>query len=146
VIVTDRFLTALAAYLVDAEALAGYTPRLRDWEGVKTDRELILDADEAEEHEIMRGCFAVDGVVALRVHARDHTSAERHALLSGLRDAMVEETAAAWMSAASNSRGLVVGEGLTVFEVRTDDGTWEVEDDRVVGKIEFSAMVVGADQ
>jgi hypothetical protein len=44
----------------------------------------------------------------------------------------------------TNARGLN-GDGLKVFDLRTDDGAWEQEDKWLNGKIRFAAVIVGQD-
>jgi hypothetical protein len=145
--VSDRFLVALGAYLQQCEALAGreYSPRLRDWDGWQGPSELILDADEPEEHETLRGNYALDAVVALSLHPRDSAPEERRELLGELAEALADtEALVEFLSDAENeARGLGIGELLIVWEVRTNDGTWDVEEDRIIGKVEVAAMICG---
>lgn len=138
--VVDRLLVALTKY-IELEVGLNYEVRLRDWEGTKSARELIADADEPEEHQTLRGCFRVRGMLALRVHPRDETADARRDALGAIAAALADENAIVWLSNSANERGLEAGEELRVFDLRTDDGHWELDDERLVGKVQFRAMI-----
>lgn len=141
--VVDRFLTALGQYL-ENEAAVGYTVRLRDYDGTKGADEVVLDAQEAQEHAVMRGNFEVQGTLELQVEARDTTAAARRDKLGELAEAMADDGLVAWLSDTLSARGLDVDEPLTVYRVTTSDGHWEPEDKRIIGTVEWRAWIVGA--
>lgn len=146
-VVSDRVLVALGEYL--GERGFSYPARLRDWSGVKGQETLVLDADEPEEHEGLEGVFSIDGVVALRVHARDTSDEERRDLLGGLSEYLEDDDSTgflSWVNDSENERGLDVDEGLQVYEFRADAGVWEIDGKFISGKVEFSAMVAGSNQ
>mgnify|MGYP003669940907 CR=1 FL=1 len=128
--VSDRFLVSLGEFIVTELGL-GITPRLRDWNGTKGAQELIL------------GVYSVEAVVALRLRGRDTTEASRRATMGSIV-ALVQADAATWITATANPRG-IGSEGLKVFDLRTDDGVWEIEEKWLVGKVTVSALIAGVD-
>jgi len=141
-LVSDRLLVALGEFLNDDLAL-GLVPRLRDWSGTKGAQTLILDAEEPEEHEGLDGVYELEGEVCLRFRNRDFTETEQRDDLAAVNDAL-RARAIDWINDVTNARGLD-GDGLKVFDFRTDDGAWEQEDKWLNGKIRFSAVIVGQD-
>lgn len=141
-LVSDRLLVALGEFLNDDLAL-GLVPRLRDWSGTKGAQTLILDAEEPEEHEGLDGVYELEGEVCLRFRNRDFTETEQRDDLAAVNDAL-RARAADWINDIANARGLN-GDGLKVFDLRTDDGAWEQEDKWLNGKIRFAAVIVGQD-
>jgi|TARA_R110002074_G_scaffold4666_2_gene23049 hypothetical protein len=140
--VSDRFLVSLGEFIVTELGL-GITPRLRDWNGTKGAQELILDAEEPVEHDGLDGVYSVEAVVALRLRGRDTTEASRRATMGSIV-ALVQADAATWITATANPRG-IGSEGLKVFDLRTDDGVWEIEEKWLVGKVTVSALIAGVD-
>ena len=147
-VVSDRLLTALGSY-IEEQAAVGLRPVLRDWSGTKGKEQLVLDADEPEEHEGLNGVYAVDGVVAVMVHARDMDDEERREVLGAIDTALSLEGSdegeikvAEWCSDASEARG-IGSEVLKVFEFRHDAGAWEVDGKWLVGRIEWAAICCG---
>ncbi len=141
-LVSDRFLTALGEYL---NGELGWTdpPRLRDWDGTKTAKELILDADEPEEHEGLDGVFSISAVVVLKIRVRDAAEASRRGWLGSAVAALIDG-AIEWVNEPLNPRGIGTDE-LKVFDLRNDDGTWEQEDKWLNGKIAVRAIIAGVD-
>jgi hypothetical protein len=141
-LVSDRFLVALGEFLVDELGWVD-PPRLRDWSGTKGAKELILDADEPEEHEGLDGVFSVSAVVCLKVRTRDASEADRRGWLGDAVEAL-RESALAFLNDPENARGLGEEE-LRVFDLRNDDGVWEVEDKWLNGKVMVKAVIAGVD-
>lgn len=141
-VIADRVLKALRAYLMDSGVVT-VEPRLRDWSGTKAAREIVLDAEEPEEHEVLRGNFTIAGEVMLQMNGRDATDEARREELGALADALADGTAAAWMSDSAEDRGLSATEPLTVHDFRTGDGVWEREGKTVVGRVPWEAIAVG---
>ena len=79
----------------------------------------------------------------MRFRNRDFTETEQRDDLASVNDAL-RARAADWINDVTNARGLN-GDGLKVFDLRTDDGAWEQEDKWLNGKIRFAAVIVGQD-
>ena len=138
-VVSDRLLVALGEFL-NQDLSLGLTPRLRDYSGTKAAKTLILDADDPVEHEL-DGVYEVDGEVILKFRNRDVADATQRSELSQMNDAL-RARAIAWMNDTTNARGLGTDE-LKIFDLRTTDGAFEQEDKFLLGRVGFSAVIVG---
>jgi hypothetical protein len=136
---SDRVLAVLASWLEQEDLLPdATTPRLRDYDGVKTSVEVILDADDPDEHDVLRGVDTIEGEIILDVSADDSSHDGRQAMLSELADGYDVDAFLAFANDAGADRGLVMGEGLKVFDFRMAvGGSWEPDGRRFMGKLSW---------
>ena len=85
--------------------------------------------------------YEVDGEVILKFRNRDVADATQRSELSQINDAL-RARAIAWMNDTTNARGLGTDE-LKIFDLRTTDGAFEQEDKFLLGRVGFSAVIVG---
>ena len=141
-VVSDRLLVALGEFL-NQDLSLNLTPRLRDYGGTKAAKTLILDAEDPVEHEALDGVYELDGEVILKFRNRDVADATQRSELSQVNDAL-RARAIDWINDVTNARGLGSDE-LKVFDLRTTDGGFEQEDKFLLGRVGFSAVIVGLD-
>ena len=139
---SDRVLVVLAEWLVVEELLpAGVTPRLRDWDGPKGALEVFLDADEPEEHEVLRGVDTINGEIVLDVNVDDTTQAERQLMLSDIAISYDVDAFMSWANDPLEERGLLAGEDVKIYDIRiTLGGSWEVDGRRQRGRIDWEIV------
>ena len=144
----DNLLAAMKAY-AEAESLtpAGARVVVREADGDAGAVTVLLDADDEQEHETLRGMMTITGSVCLDVSLDDTTSAERGEMLHNLRLLYGLNEFLDFANDPGEDRGLpVYSEGLHVYDLRLSGGTWERSDRRTVGKIEFSAVAAEVDR
>jgi len=139
---SDRVLAVMAEWLVEADLLpAGVTPRLRDYDGAKDALEVYLDADEPEEHEVLRGVDTINGEIVLDVNVDQTTQAERQAMLFDLSCAYDLDAFMTWVQDPLEDRGLLAGEDVKIYDLRMAiSGSWEVDGRRQRGRIDWEVV------
>lgn len=139
---SDRVLTVLAAWLDYGGFLPpDVSPRLRDIDGDLGALEVILDADEPEEHELLRGVERLEGEIRLDISADDSSAAGRRAMLSDLAEFYEVDEFMEWANDPAEGRGLEAGQDVTFYDLRVAaGGSWENEDRRCIGRIQWSAV------
>ena len=146
-LVSDRFLVALGSFFDSRLRLRlgeDLPVRLRDWSGTKGRVELVLDAEEPVEHGGLYGVFTMEAVVCLKVRARDFEEEERRDFMGVLAEEL-RENAAGWVDDPERGRGLE-GRGLRIYDFRTDDGVWEVDDKWMMGKVQVGVIFSGVNR
>lgn len=145
--VSDRLLTVLQRYL--AEACPGYpVAYLRDSSGKKSmgGWELVLDADDPEEHDVMQGVFEVPGELLITAHPADTNESDRREMLGEYLAALGEKSAVKdFANDPEEARG-IGGYGLHVFDFILLDGRWQPEDDEYQANVTFTALCMGMDR
>lgn len=142
-LVSDRCLVALGQFFKE-ELPFEVDVRVRDWSGTKGEKTLILEGDEPEEHETLDGVYEMTGEICLRLINRDESDRVQRDELGMINEALCGE-AMEWVNDSGNSRGLDFGEGFRVYDLRSDDGVWEVDDKWLDGKIAFNVVMAGED-
>ena len=139
---SDRVLTVLAAWLDYGGFLPpGVVPKLRDVDGNKGPLEVVLDADEPEEHEILRGVERIEGEIRLHVSADDSSSDGRRVMLSDLAEMYDVDEFLSWANDPAEDRWLEAGQDLTFYDLRMDaGGSWDQEERRFTGKLQWKAV------
>ena len=146
-IVSDRLLTVLQQY-IKIEQPALVLGKLRDTDAKQEPgiTQLILDADEPEEHEGMHGIFIIDVEIHLKMHAKDITPQVRRDLLSDIMDELGDlDTLKDFANDPLELRG-ISAYGFHLFDLVIQDGGWEVDGDELVGKIMAEATCMGMDR
>jgi len=149
-ILSDRFLTAAKTFLEGA-AVELPVIHLRDWAEEMDSMEVILDVeDEPEEDEDVRGQYEIRATLSLRCQP-SVDEAERLEMMDLLAETLgadddTEPDQWAFVMWVRNSvlRG-IEPEELGVYEMLVGAGEWEISDEEVVGKIEFSVLAIEAD-
>ena len=124
---------------------------LRDWAEEMDAMEVILDVeDEPEEDEDVRGQYEIRATLSLRCQP-SVDEAERLEMMDLLAETLgadddTEPDQWAFVMWMRNSvlRG-IEPEELGVYEMLVGAGEWEISDEEVVGKIEFSVLAIEAD-
>ena len=142
---SDRLLTVLAKWCEDGDYLpVSVEPRLRDWDGVKGSLEVIFDAEDPLEHPVLRGVETIEGEIMLDVSADDSSQDGRQLMLSDMAAAYDVDNFLTWANDENEDRGLVLGEGLKVYDFRmAAGGSWETEDRRFIGRLKWTAVAAG---
>ena len=139
---SDRVLAVLAEWITEEGMLPeGVYPRLRDWDGKKGALEVFLDADEPEEHEVLRGVDTIRGDIVLDVSVDDTTQVERQSLLSYIAMSYDVDNFMAWANDPSEDRGLLAGEDVKIYDIRvTLGGSWDVDGRRQRGRVDWEVV------
>jgi len=149
---SDRVLAVMATWLTENGWLpADAVVRLRDWDGDKATSavpgddklayEVVLDADEPEEHEVLRGVDTITGSIILDVNVDDTSQEQRQEMLSDLSCAYDVDDFLLWANDSLEERGLLAGEDVKIFDLRMAiAGSWEPEGRRQVGRIAFEVV------
>jgi hypothetical protein len=149
-VLSDRFLVAVKKYLDDSGA---DLPEvfLRDWDEEFPAMSVVLDVEEDPvEDEDVRGQFEIQASLYLRcqpsvLEAEREDAFELLAETLGADDDMSPDEWAlvVWMRTEAD-RG-IEPEELGIYEMLVGAGSWEVSDEEVTGKLDFTVLAISAD-
>jgi len=146
-IVSDRLLTVLQQYIkIQHPELE--LAKLRDTDAKQEPgvTQLILDADEPDEHDGMHGVFIIPAEIHLKLHAKDMTPSVRRGLLSGVMDTLGElDEVKEFTNDPLELRG-ICNYGFHLYDLVIQDGGWQVDGDELVGVLLVEATCMGMDR
>jgi len=139
---SDRVLAVLATWITEQATLpVGTVVRLRDWDGTKGPLEIFLDADDPEEHEVLRGVDTISGEIVVDVNVDDTTQVQRQDILSELSCIYDAEAFLTWANDPLEERGLLAGEDVQIYDLHmTISGSWEADGRRQRGRIDWEIV------
>lgn len=139
---------AVLGYLADYLKTSGELPagvqdvRMRDWSGEQSGLELVLDAEEPDEHEVLHGVEMLDGEVTLNISPDDVKSEQDRRWMLGklenvLRHGFRKEDDSVvcfldWLEEADAA--------VKVFDFKVKGAVWESEGRRLHGRVSWSAV------
>lgn len=146
-LVSDRLLITLQQHLaIELPDLP--VAKLRDSPDTKEAGEvqIVLDADEPEEHEGMHGIFEVAVELRVMVHPNDMTAVDRRDLLCEIMELLQDLAGVqAFVNDSQALRG-IGAKGFHLFDLVIEDGGWEEEGEEYVGTVMLGATCMGLDR
>lgn len=146
-IVSDRLLIVLQQFIkIEHPDLVSGKLRDTDAKQEPGTTQLILDADEPEEHEGMHGIFEIPAEIHFKLHAKDVTPQVRRDLLSDVMDSLGDlDELKSFANDPLELRG-ISAYGFHIFDLIILDGGWEPDGDELVGKLMVQATCMGMDR
>ncbi|MGJ8677223.1 MAG: hypothetical protein ACSHX0_06880 [Akkermansiaceae bacterium] len=146
---SDAILAAMGLYLKSSGSLpAGVRDvKVRDWAGVQGAMEVILDADEPQEHELLVGVEDMEGELCLSVSLDDVKLKEDRQWMLGKLERVLRlgyDDEKSGVNLCFNEWCENAGVGFNVFEFKVMGSVWESEGRRVFGKVKWRSKAVSA--